>query len=58
MLKGVSAEDLMSRDFETVSGEIKVQELVDNHILKKKERVFFVVDKDNIQGIVCCGGQR
>jgi len=53
MLKGVSAEDLMSRDFETVSGEIKVQELVDNHILKKKERVFFVVDKDNIQGIVC-----
>ncbi len=53
MLKGVRAEDLMSRDFEAVSGEITVQDLVDDYILKKKERVFFVVDKDNIQGIVC-----
>lgn len=53
MLKGVSAEELMTKDFETVEGKITIQELVDDHILKKKERVFLVQDKDYLKGIVC-----
>ena len=53
MLKGVRAEDLMNKDFETVRSEMTVQELVDDHILKKKERVFFVEDNNSLQGIVC-----
>lgn len=53
MLKGVTAQDLMTRDYETVSADLSVQELVDEHILKKKERVFLVMDKEAVKGIVC-----
>lgn len=53
ILKGVRAEDLMTRDFETVKGDISIQELVDDYILKKKERVFLVLEKEAIKGIVC-----
>ena len=53
MLKGVTAEDLMTRNYETVSSNLSVQELVDEHILKKKERVFLVLDHETVKGIVC-----
>jgi Zn-dependent protease len=53
VLQGMTAEDLMSKDFETVSSELSVQDLVDNYILKKKERVFLVSDNGNLKGIVC-----
>lgn len=53
VLKGKTAEDLMTRDFETVPGSLSVQELVDEHILKKRERVFMVEDEAGISGIVC-----
>lgn len=53
LLKGVTAEDLMTRDYETVRSDLSVQELVDDHILKKKERVFLVMDGDVVKGIVC-----
>lgn len=53
MLKGIRAEELMTKDFETVEENITIQELVDDHILKKKERVFLVLDKENLIGIVC-----
>ncbi len=53
MLKGVRAEELMTKDFETVKGDLTIQELVDDHILKKKERVFLVLDKEHLRGIVC-----
>ena len=53
LLKGVRAEELMSRDFETVTADLPVQSLVDDYILKKKERVFLVSDKGNLKGIVC-----
>ena len=53
MLKGVRAEDLMTRDFETVRGDLSIRQLVDDYILKKKERVFLVLEKEVIKGIVC-----
>lgn len=52
-LKGVTAGDLMAEDFETVSGHLFVQSLVDDYILKKRERVFLVADGGRVRGIVC-----
>ncbi len=52
-LKGVHAKELMREDFEKISGNILVRELVDNYILHKKERVFLVEDDHILQGIVC-----
>lgn len=53
MLKGMRAEDLMTRDFQTVGSDLSVQSLVDDYILKKRERVFLVVDNGGLKGIVC-----
>jgi Zn-dependent protease len=53
MLKGVRAEDLMTKDFETVTADLSVKSLVDDYILKKRERVFLVSDKGSLKGIVC-----
>ncbi len=52
-LQGMKARDLMNREFETVAGSLSVQALVDDYILKKKERVFLVTDRGGLQGIVC-----
>jgi Zn-dependent protease len=52
-LKGVRAKELMREDFERISGDILIQELVDKYILHKKERVFLVEDDQSLQGIVC-----
>lgn len=53
VLKGVRAEDLMTKDFETVRLDLPVQSLVDDYILKKRERVFLVADDGELKGIVC-----
>ncbi len=53
VLKGVSAEDLMTRDFETVSVDLPVESLVEDYILRKKERAFLVSDNGGLKGIVC-----
>jgi Zn-dependent protease/CBS domain-containing protein len=53
VLEGMKAENLMTKDFETVPGELSVQALVDDYILKKKERVFLVSDGGDLKGIVC-----
>ncbi|TET61680.1 site-2 protease family protein [Candidatus Aerophobetes bacterium] len=53
MLKDLRAKDLMNRDFETVSTNLSVQELVEDYVLKKKERAFLVSDAGELQGIVC-----
>ncbi len=52
MLKGVRAEDLMTRDFEVVPSDLSIQNLVDDYILKKRERVFVVSDGERLRGIV------
>lgn len=53
MLKGVRADELMSKDFEAVTADLPVQNLVDDYILKKKERVFLVAEQGSLKGIVC-----
>ena len=52
-LKGIRAKELMREDFERISGDTLVQELVDEYILQMKERVFLVEDNQSLQGIVC-----
>ncbi|MCJ7588455.1 MAG: site-2 protease family protein [Candidatus Aminicenantes bacterium] len=53
MLEGLRAEDLMTTAFETVDAGLKVQKLVDDYILRKKERVFLVTEGAELRGIVC-----
>lgn len=53
MLKDVRVQDLMDTTFETVEGSISVQDLVEDFILKKRERSFLVTDAGKIAGIVC-----
>ena len=52
-LEGLKARDLMTSDFATVSSRLPLQSLVDDYILKRKERVFLVVDGEDLEGIVC-----
>jgi Zn-dependent protease/CBS domain-containing protein len=52
-LEGLKARDLMNTDFETVPAGLPVQNLVDDYILKKKERVFLVTVGGDLKGIVC-----
>ncbi|TES85075.1 MAG: site-2 protease family protein [Candidatus Aminicenantes bacterium] len=53
MLKDLRAKDLMNPDFETVSSDLSIQELVEDYVLKRKERAFLVSDAGRLQGIVC-----
>lgn len=53
MLKGVRAEDLMVRDIQSVSSDLSIRELVDEFILKHRDRAFIVADRGDIKGIVC-----
>jgi Zn-dependent protease len=52
-LKDVRAKDLMDTAFETIDASISVQELMEDHILKKKERSFLVTERGKLAGIVC-----
>ncbi len=53
MLKDLRAKDLMNRDFETVSSDLSVQNLVEDYVLKRRERAFLVSDAGKLRGIVC-----
>jgi hypothetical protein len=53
MLQKFKARDLMTTDYAAVPPSLAVEDLVDDHILKKKERVFLVMDGNDLQGIVC-----
>jgi Zn-dependent protease/predicted transcriptional regulator len=55
MLEDVRAKDLMATDYSTVSADLPVQSLVDDHILKNRERVFLVSEGRGqaLEGIVC-----
>lgn len=53
MLEGLRAEDLMTTDFVSVAPDLRVQSLVDDYILKKRERVFLVMSGPELGGIVC-----
>ncbi|UCD71608.1 MAG: site-2 protease family protein [Syntrophobacterales bacterium] len=53
MLKDIRARDLMNREFETVSRDLPLQELIDEHILKRRQRAFLVFDRNQLDGIIC-----
>jgi Zn-dependent protease/CBS domain-containing protein len=53
MLSHVRAQDLMVRDIQSVPSNLPVQKLVDEFILKHRDRAFIVADKGDIKGIVC-----
>ncbi|UCC66434.1 MAG: site-2 protease family protein [Deltaproteobacteria bacterium] len=53
MLKDVRAKDLMDTTFDTIDGSLSVQELMEEYILKKKERAFLVTEAGKLAGIVC-----
>jgi Zn-dependent protease/CBS domain-containing protein len=55
MLRGLQAEDLMTRDFETVSGSLPLQELVEDHILGRHLHTFVVADGGQLEGIISLG---
>ncbi len=53
MLKDVKAKDLMSTKFEAVEGSLSIQKLMEDHILKKRERTFLVMEEGKLAGIIC-----
>ncbi len=52
MLKDIRAKDLMNREFETISRDLPLQELIDEHILKMRQRAFLVFDRGQLYGII------
>lgn len=53
MLEGVKASDLMTRNFGTIPGTISLRALVEEVMLKEKERIFLVEWEGELEGIVC-----
>lgn len=53
VLEGLKARDLMRKEYASVPSGLIVQSLVNDFILKKGERVFLVLDNNEIRGIVC-----
>jgi len=53
MLKDLRAEDLMNKDFVVVKKNLSIKELVDNFVLKHKDRAFMVSDDSQLEGIIC-----
>jgi len=52
-LREVRVENLMITNFETVSEEMSIQQLVDDYILRHRDRGFLVTRDGLVQGIVC-----
>jgi Zn-dependent protease len=52
MLGEVRAGDLMTGDFTTVSGDLTLQQLVDDYVLRLREHSFPVADGGNLRGII------
>jgi Zn-dependent protease/predicted transcriptional regulator len=53
MLRDVRAGDLMTRDFETVSPALTIQQIVDDYVLRRRDHAYPVADGDHLQGIIC-----
>lgn len=53
MMGEVRAGDLMTTDFATVSGDITLQQLVDEYVLRRREHSFLVADGSLLRGIIC-----
>jgi Zn-dependent protease len=53
MLSDIRAKDLMNPEFEAVTPDLLLQELIEEHILRKRQRAFLVFDKGQLEGIIC-----
>jgi CBS domain-containing protein len=53
MLRDVRAGDLMSRDFEAISPDLTIQQVVDDYVLRRRDHAYPVADGDRLQGIIC-----
>jgi Zn-dependent protease len=53
MLRDIRAEDLMSRDFEAVSPDLTIQQIVDDYVLRRRDHAYPVADGDRLLGIIC-----
>ncbi len=53
MLRDLRAEDLMTRDFTTVSSDLDLGTLVNEYILRRRAHAFLVMDNGQLRGIVC-----
>jgi Zn-dependent protease/CBS domain-containing protein len=53
MLGEIRAGDLMTSDFATVSGNLTLQQLVDEYVLRRREHSFPVADAGLLRGIIC-----
>ena len=52
-LREVRVEDLMITSFDTVPPDLSIQKLVDDFILRHRDRGFLVIEGGLVQGIVC-----
>ena len=52
-LREVKVEDLMITNFDTVPPDLSIQKLVDEFILRHRDRGFLVIEGGLVQGIVC-----
>ena len=52
-LREVRVEDLMITNFDTVPPGLSIQQLVDDYMLRHRDRGFLVVERGLVQGIVC-----
>ena len=52
-LRKVRVEDLMITSFDTVPSTLSIQHLVDDYIMRHRDRGFLVVDEGMVKGIVC-----
>ncbi len=53
LLVNIKAKDLMNPDFITVSPDISLQQLVNEHILISGDRTFIVTKDEKILGMIC-----
>ncbi len=53
MLRDIQAEDLMTDEFEVVTADLTVQQLVDDYILRHRHHAYPVADEGQLQGIIC-----
>lgn len=52
MLSGVTVRDVMTRQCVTVPGNLRLDRLVEDHVLSAGQRCFFVADGGNLQGLI------